>query len=62
MSVSEKKDYNLLEYRKKHRRCRFCKYFSTSTIPNKFICVVKLKYVNANIPRWLCESYEAREV
>lgn len=62
MSVSEKKDYDLLEYRKEHRRCKFCKYLVVSSIPGKFVCEVKLKSVNANIPRWLCEGYEAREV
>lgn len=62
MLGNEKIDYDFLEYRKNHKRCKFCKYFSISSIPSKFVCVVKLKLVNPNIPRWLCESYEAKEI
>ena len=65
-----KYDINIMNYRQRHKRCRYCKYreyitkaFLCSVSCNK--CVLKDKYININI--WplrgcMCQWYRAKDV
>ena len=59
-------DRNMLEYRREHKRCKFCRYSHITTTYHKLTgeiysricnCVLKQKNVNPDLPR-LCEYYD----
>lgn len=66
-------DEKVLNYRKKHPKCKYCKWLKfisvTSFLPmtSFYKCIAKKKTINdcfpdmTNIPRWFCECYEVDE-
>ena len=65
-------DEKVLNYRKKHPKCKYCKWLKficTKTIPcnDYYICKAKDKIIRkyfpdmTEIPRWFCECYEVDE-
>lgn len=55
----------VLEWRKKHRRCKFCKHLRDLMMPlncigTETLCKAKDKVVIANIPRPFCRLYEPK--
>ncbi len=58
-------DKNIITYRKKHKRCKYCKYYKVRTLPVPFSpttkeCLLKEKFIDfENIPRF-CKEYEVK--
>lgn len=61
-----------LEYRTKHKRCRYCQYCETRVTPDLpchnsmafYRCIVKDKYINLDNPLkgiW-CKIFKAEEI
>lgn len=56
-------DKNTYEYRKKHKKCKYCKYFRSRVLPVPFspeikTCLLKDKTIDyESIPRF-CKGYE----
>lgn len=58
-------DENIIAYRKKHKRCKYCKYYKVRILPLPFCpiikeCLLKDKWIDfENIPRF-CKEYEVK--
>jgi hypothetical protein len=54
-------------WRRKHKRCDFCKYLTISipVTPNcdgAFICKAKAKDVSVDLPRPFCKLFKLKEI
>lgn len=61
---------NILKYRQKHKKCRYCKYLGFDShgeqigVPGFYVCKVKDKIIKdmfpdmVNAPRLFCRYYE----
>ena len=58
-------DENMIAYRQKHKRCKYCQYYRARTLPIPFSpeikeCLLKDKKIDyENIPRF-CKEYEVK--
>ena len=58
-------DENMIAYRQKHKRCKYCKYYTARTLPIPFSPEIKewllkdKKIDYENIPRF-CKEYEVK--
>ena len=54
------------KWRRKHRRCKFCKHIRYMNMPLNCNgadtwCAAKMKIVNDELPRFFCLVYEVKE-
>lgn len=52
----------IIKWRKKHRRCRFCKFCYVVPPCGGTRCKAKDKNVFLRLPRWFCPLYELRHI
>lgn len=52
----------IIKWRKKHRRCRFCKFCYVVPPCGGTRCKAKDKNVFLRLPRWFCSLYELRHI
>ena len=55
------------DWRRKHKKCAFCKYLSLliPPVPNcesGYLCAAKDKMVNPELPRPFCKLFKLKEV
>ncbi len=46
------------QYRKNHRRCRFCKHLEKKRFGHICYCTIKQKYIMRDIAALICPYYE----